>query len=484
MPTRILIIDDDQDDYFITSDYIRHIPEVEFHTDWCYRYKEALEIMKRGTYDIYFVDYRLGAKTGIDLLKEALQQGCEEPIILLTGKGNTQVDKEAMRLGATDYLVKSELNVEKLERCIRYALERSSSLKALRANEKKYRNIFERSKDAVFITDKQLAFLDFNNATCELFSYGKEELLKKNILDLVATDRDKITLTDKLRQTGEAEDLEIEFMSAEQERKTCIFSLSRGGDTDGKPFFQGIIHDITNLKKAERATLQAEKLAAAGRLVRTLAHEVRNPLNNINMAVEQLTHDVVQEEDKLYLDIIQRNSTRIGALITELLNSSRPTEIVMQPHTLQSIVDESLQAATDRILLHGITTGIHYHDSPLIVMADKEKLKIVFLNIIINAIEAMEGKKGHLEVEVFPEEGSHKVRITDNGVGISDENKQRLFEPYFTSKRNGMGLGLAASLNIIQSHKASIDVQSARNEGSSFIVTFAANSISVDTKQV
>jgi DNA-binding NtrC family response regulator len=112
-----------------------------------------LERISKREHDIYFVDYRLGAKTGLDLLKDAMALHCEEPIILLTGKGNLIVDQEAMAIGAFDYLVKSELNTEKIERSIRYALERAASVKALRANEQKYRTIFERSKDAEFITD-------------------------------------------------------------------------------------------------------------------------------------------------------------------------------------------------------------------------------------------------------------------------------------------------------------------------------------------
>jgi PAS/PAC sensor hybrid histidine kinase (EC 2.7.13.3) len=83
-----------------------------------------------------FVDYRLGAKTGLDFLKEAVRLGCEEPIVLLTGKGNKDLDIEALQMGATDYLVKTELTSDKLERCIRYSLERTAYLKALRANEK------------------------------------------------------------------------------------------------------------------------------------------------------------------------------------------------------------------------------------------------------------------------------------------------------------------------------------------------------------
>jgi len=183
---RILIIDDDKDDFLIISDFIKHIPENSFQIDWCYTYDQGVEHLKNHTHDIYFVDYRLGAKTGLDFLREAMELHVEEPIILLTGKGNHAIDIKAMQTGATDYLIKSELNTEKLERCIRYALERSASMQALRDNEKKYRNIFERSKDAVFLADPHLGFKDVNSATCELLEYNKEELLAMNLYQLLS----------------------------------------------------------------------------------------------------------------------------------------------------------------------------------------------------------------------------------------------------------------------------------------------------------
>src|SRR5450755_1688348 len=151
-PIKVLIIDDDEEDFLLTSQYIKKIRGKEFIIDWCYRYKEALDAITEARYDIYFIDYYLGVKTGLELMKEALEHNCEQPLILLTGMGNQKIDLQAMQTGAYDYLVKLELNTEKLERCIRYSLERAGSLKILRSNERKFRSIFERSKDAVFLT--------------------------------------------------------------------------------------------------------------------------------------------------------------------------------------------------------------------------------------------------------------------------------------------------------------------------------------------
>jgi PAS domain S-box-containing protein len=469
---RILIIDDDEDDFFITSEYIRQIEEYELVIDWCYKFNEAVQYLKNNAYDIYFVDYRLGAKTGLDFLREAVNARVEEPIILLTGKGNKEVDIEAMQMGATDYLIKTDLTVDKLERCIRYSLERTAYLKALRANERKYRSIFELSKDAVFIADKVLSFKDFNQATYELLGYSKEELLNRSIYEFIPDELQKNLLEKMLYEEGEVNDLELEFQAKAGERKTCIFSLTAPLDSTGRIYYQGLIHDITNLRKAEKANLMVEKLGATGRLVRTLAHEVRNPLNNINMSVEQLAHNPVAQESELFLDIIQRNSKRIGDLITELLDSARPSDLVFEKCTLQSIMDESIAEALDRITLQRINMQIRYCNEPCWVMANKEKLKIAFLNIIINGVEAMVASKGELDIDIETSNFVHKVMIRDNGSGIPEENISRLFEPYFTSKRNGMGLGLAATLNILQSHKAHIDLSSTINEGTTFVITF------------
>ena len=94
---KILIIDDDEDDFFITSDYMRQINEYNLEIDWCYKFNDAVEQLSASKYDMYFVDYRLGAKTGLDFLKEAVQRGIEEPIVLLTGKGNKEVDIERFK---------------------------------------------------------------------------------------------------------------------------------------------------------------------------------------------------------------------------------------------------------------------------------------------------------------------------------------------------------------------------------------------------
>ena len=469
----ILIIDDDEDDYFLTSEHIKGIGNgYHFNIKWCALYKDALVEICKGLHDIYFVDYRLGAKTGLDLIKEAIENNCEEPIILLTGKGNKEIDILAMQAGAVDYLVKSELTTEKLERCMRYALGRFEFVKALKANEQKFRSFFEKSKDAVFIADEALYFKDVNFATSVLSEYSVPELLQLSLYNLLANKEDKTLIEEQLKLSGELSDKELELITKSNEKINCIISVSKEKDAKGNFYIQGIIHDITTLKRAEKATLQTQKLNAAQRFVRTLAHEVRNPLNNIYLSLEQLFPEIIAEDPQPFLDIISRNSKRIGSLITELLDSSRPTEIVLEKISLQAVLDETMAVASDRITLKRINLQVNYPVSAASVMADPSKLKIAFLNIIINAIEAMTEDEGHLKIIVKEGLRTYIVYISDNGTGISEENLTKLFEPYYTSKFNGMGLGLASTLNILQSHKSTVEVQSKLNQGTTFVITF------------
>ncbi len=223
---KILIVDDDEDDFIITSEYIHAIPGNSYIIEWCKNYNEALKHLLHSKYDLYFVDYRLGAKSGVDFLKEAQAYHCEEPIVLLTGKGNYEVDIQAMQLGAVDYLAKTELTTEKMERCIRYALERASTLKALKANERKYRSIFEKSKDVVFVTDYSLDFRDVNEAIKALLGYDKKEVLQMNLCSLIDQAQHRKFLQQALQQRNEVNDWEVVLNTKDGEKKYCILTVT------------------------------------------------------------------------------------------------------------------------------------------------------------------------------------------------------------------------------------------------------------------
>jgi signal transduction histidine kinase len=217
-----------------------------------------------------------------------------------------------------------------------------------------------------------------------------------------------------------------------------------------------------------------EKFAATGRIARTIAHEVRNPLTNIDLAVSQLKTDIVNldENSSMLFDMINRNSKRINQLITELLNTTRFLDLNFENTSINLMLDEALELAKDRIELNHITINKQYSDHLCDIAVDQSKIRIAFLNIIVNAIEAMEPDKGVLTISTRDENGKCIVEIHDNGIGMDPVAISKLFEPYFTTKTKGNGLGLANTQNIILNHKGIISVDSKPNNGSTFTIKF------------
>ena len=294
----------------------------------------------------------------------------------------------------------------------------------------------------------------------------------KTLYELLADFASRKVIKQQLDGNGSVPDNEIEVKTKLGENKICILTLSKEKSTADVNYIQGIIHDITALKKTEKERLMIEKMEVASRLVRVMAHEVRNPLNNIMLSTEQLEHLINSEQSQTCFNIIKRNSKKIDALIAELLKPVNDEKLSLEKHSLQIILEESIDAAIDRIKLRNIDVQKEYIDEVAWVMADREKLKIALLNIIINAIEAMNDNGGQLNISLKRNNHHYVVSITDNGCGVSTENLPLLFEPYFTSKKQGMGIGLASTQNILNYHKAEISVMSQLNKGTTFKMLF------------
>jgi signal transduction histidine kinase len=234
---------------------------------------------------------------------------------------------------------------------------------------------------------------------------------------------------------------------------------------------------IVELDRANRELIlmkRSEKFAATGRIARTIAHEVRNPLTNIDLAVSQIKNDLPAADDnsQMLFTMIERNSRRINQLISELLSATRFAELSYASVSINTLLDEALDMAKDRLELHHITVEKNYSRDICNISVDPEKIKIAFLNIIVNAIEAMQPGKGFLRIQTKGEDNKCMVEIMDNGHGMSEEQLNNLFEPYFTTKANGNGLGLTNTQNIILNHQGSINVNSKPGEGTSFIIKF------------
>ncbi|HXB34148.1 MAG TPA: ATP-binding protein, partial [Puia sp.] len=203
-----------------------------------------------------------------------------------------------------------------------------------------------------------------------------------------------------------------------------------------------------------------------------LAHEVRNPLATINLAVQMLKSPTKVLDQMLYLDIITKASGQINDLITDLLKTWQPGEMQLEKYTMHQLLDEALALAEDRILLKNITVRKDYSTLDCKIFVHQQEIRIALVNIIINAVDAMPPERGKLKLITRSINGKCLIEIEDNGIGISKENLKNLFTPYFTSKVGGMGLGLSTTIDILKANHATVDVQSEEAKGTRFILSF------------
>ncbi len=226
------------------------------------------------------------------------------------------------------------------------------------------------------------------------------------------------------------------------------------------------------MEEANRRLVQAEKLASIGRISATLAHEIRNPLTSVKLNIQKLMqNEGMDEEEKEHLDISQEGIGQIEKLVKEMLNFTRVSELNLEHFSMIQIIEEAIKMLKGSMDEKRVVLERTYADNLPQVLVDADKLKQVFLNVLRNAVEAVESG-GRLALTVFlaGERGDRKisVRISDNGCGIPEKDRENIFEPFFTTKPSGIGLGLANARKIIEQHRGSIRVVKKRGRGTCF----------------
>ncbi|HSH67309.1 MAG TPA: ATP-binding protein, partial [Bacteroidia bacterium] len=391
------------------------------------------------------------------------------PTILLTGLKESTIDQQALKYGVYDYLVKDQYTTESLSRSIRYAIEKSKVVKSLKESENKFKNLFENAVEYVFLIDSKYSIIDANKAALKFFGYSeKDKIIGQTIINYISP---KISETEKYINLN----FEVEFVIPHLNKKCfCIMNLS-SVDVE-QNIHQMVLHDITERKMNEQREKLLEKQALTGKVARIIAHEIKNPLTNIHLSLLELRTilkgaQLVDNSEKPddFIDIIERNGKRINTLIEDLLQATRFDTVNMKELYLDEVIEDTLSLVKDRIKLKDIKLEKTV-PSNLLIKADKEKLAIAFLNLLVNAVEAVEEKTGILKIEVSVQEKQIGIAISDNGKGIPSQDLNKLFEPFFTSKKGGTGLGLTATYNIITRHDGSIKVHSEVGNGTTFYI--------------
>jgi len=239
--------------------------------------------------------------------------------------------------------------------------------------------------------------------------------------------------------------------------------------------FNEMTAELEKTRLLEEKLREAEKSAVVGRLGSAIAHEIRNPLNYINLTLDHLNtkFDPDDERSPEYHKLIGQIKTevaRINQQISDFLNYSRPAKANLQPVEAREVIEDSLRLVEAQAAESNIKIGVVEREDVPKIMGDSDFLRSVFNNLFINALQAIGSEGGKMNVKISPDNGFVRFDVTDTGMGIPQENLPKVFEPYFSTKETGTGLGLAIVQKIVDIHHGSIDVESIEGEGTKFTV--------------
>ena len=243
--------------------------------------------------------------------------------------------------------------------------------------------------------------------------------------------------------------------------------------------FNEMIAGLKSKRELEEKLNQSERSAAIGRLTQSVAHEIRNPLNVINLSIDHVSSKYGPEDETRrkqftrMLSSIKDEIERLKRMVNDLLNYGRPTRLAVETVDMRKLMEETVSLIRPQADVQGVEMIVESDDLPAQVRGDRERLKSSLSNLAINALQAMP-TGGRLKVSIGREDGFVKVRLSDTGVGISEEALGKIFEPYFSTKQTGFGLGLAVAKTIIEEHQGSIEVNSELDRGTTFVVKVPA----------
>jgi len=342
----------------------------------------------------------------------------------------------------------------------------------LSKSEEKYRRIFEGSMDIIMVLDLEGRFLDINEAGLSILGYAsKDELISKvAFADLILPPLNPHQVMEEVAVAGFRKDLECKVQNRDGENRTWLLSLTASRKTDGEiAGFEGIAKDITHRKKMEQQLLLGELSAG-------VAHEVNNPLGMILGYTQLLLRNEPENtQDFQDLKIIEKHARNCKTIVEDLLKFARNAETMKGVLQVNDLLNEVISVVEHQFKLDNVTIETKLDASIPTLCADGEKLKQVFMNLLMNAKQAM-GGQGRIRIITAqdPLRSEVTVMVEDTGSGIPPEILEKIFDPFFTTKATGegTGLGLSVSYGIIKDHQGKIDVQSTPGKGSTFTITF------------
>ncbi|MGA3173936.1 MAG: ATP-binding protein [Syntrophorhabdales bacterium] len=333
----------------------------------------------------------------------------------------------------------------------------------LAESESKYRVLVEEISDGYFVVqDGVIVFA--NRAYCDLHGYSLKEIIGKPYTELIAPrSLPAVARLYKKRMAGaEAKDLYAYFRRDKSGRSRPTENKVKSIPYDGHPAVAGICRDITERMETEKRMREAERFAYIGKLTTSLAHEIRNPLCSVKLNSQILLKNTAFDgNDKRRLEIVVHEISRLERILDEMLDYAKPLNLKMQPGSLKKIIDSCLDTMEVRIREKGIEVKRRYSDHRVRrLLFDGEKIEQALINVLINCLDALE-KGGSIEIntKVVSDNGmSLRLEISDNGPGIPSEDLPFVFDPFFSRKKGGTGLGLGNVKKIVEAHGGRVDL--------------------------
>lgn len=520
---KVLVVEDDEDDFLFIRELLLGSGAFHFDLDWRKTFQSGLLEIAGTTYDAILVDYMLDGRSGLDLIREAVESGCPAPVILLTGHEESGVDQKAMEAGAADYLVKGQIGPDLLERSIRYAIarkqaelelktsrsqmevlvvERTKQLEALIAqmnltleklqrSETLFRNIFENHAAVKLIIDPDSGnIIDANEAAAKFYGWSRQRLQRMNIGQINTLSPQQLKLEIERAVSLSRIHFEFQHRMADGSLKD-VEVFSSNIEVAGRHLLHSIVHDITGEKKAhaekeklQAQLVQAQKMESVGRLAGGVAHDFNNMLGVI-LGYTDLALAEVDPAKPLFahLEQIRKAAMRSADLTRQLLAFARKQIALPKVLDLNDAVEGVLE-----ILRRALGEDIELVWVPARdlwqVKIDPAQLDQILANLCVNAGDAITGAgRVSIQTQNFVCEGEPPepwlaageyvvLTVSDDGCGMDRETVAKLFEPFFTTRElgKGKGLGLATVYGIVKQNNGFINVYSQPRQGTTFTI--------------
>jgi PAS domain S-box-containing protein len=342
----------------------------------------------------------------------------------------------------------------------------------------KYLRIINNAVIGIIIFDKKLMIEEVNQSFADQLGTEKTLLIGKSIIEVFSNEISEklnhfIELLAKEKYTLVKDVITIERENDEHKILEISISTFRDGEEKIDKFML-ISEDITKQQDSNAALIKSEKLALTGRLAASLAHEINNPLQTsigcLGLVEEMLDEDQKKQDLGVYVNMAMSELKRSARIVKRLRDLNRRTDPSERtPVDLQKMIDDVLILTKNRLYDRNIIPVFPYHGEPPLVLAAKDQIQQVLLNIVINAIDAMP-QGGYLYFDLIHEDEPKGIftTIRDTGVGMDQDVMDHLFDPFFTTKEDGLGLGLFICKRIIEEHGGHLDVDSKPGKGTIF----------------